>query len=599
MIKKLINLVNDLGIRVKLFICLFLMISIPFCIFIGVNSYVSSKDSARQALDSSRKMLLQAKSSLEYKAIYIKNAMDMLALNDTIQELVFTSSSIYDNDIGSWMKDRERFAKLLYSLQSNPDLSSGQLQLYMSDGLANVSETEEFLRMEKAVDSKWFKEMKATGEVYRCFPSEYFPNSSKEKYISFLRIIPRPLDVNNAAGIIKADVPEKNIKDVLNQALFTENTEVVLINRNNETISSAGNSPAPNSSKYSAALANIDYNKLHNSFWKTVSLNNEKILLGVESIEKTDWKLVLMVPYKDILELNTKSRNQMILILIIILPLTLPLSFWVAASSTKRIRDLISHMRMVVHGNFNVSILPSNNDEIGELTHNFNYMLTRIAILVEQQYKLGQEVKNMELKALQAQINPHFLYNTLDLINWMSMKYNAPKIGEVITSLSKFYRLSLSKGEDLVPVKNELDQVNAYVQIQNMRFDNEISFIIDIPEELYEYKILKITLQPLIENSILHGIFEKESESGTIKISGALKDNKISIFVEDDGVGIPEEKLENLLKNVDTKDIHGYGVRNIHERLQLKYGSEYGLFYTSTVGAGTVAEVRIPAEKHS
>jgi two-component system sensor histidine kinase YesM len=597
MIRKIFKFFNDLGIRIKLFICLFLMISIPFCIFIGINSYVSSKDSAKQALDSSRKMLLQAKSSLEYKTIYIKNALDMLSLNDTIQELLFTNSLSYDDDIGSWMNDRDKFAKLLYSLQSNPDLSAGQIQLYMSDGLAKVSETEEFLSMDRATGSKWFNEMKSTGEVYRSFPSQYFSETAKEKYISFLRIIPRPLDVNNAAGIIKADVPEKNIKGVLSQALFSKNTEVVLINRNNEIISSAGNTDTPNSSKYAKALTNIDYGKLHNRLWQTVNLDNEKILLGVESIEKTDWKLVLVVPYKDILELNTKSRNQMILILVILLPLTIPLSFWVAASSTKRIRDLISHMRMVVHGNFNISILPSNNDEIGELTHNFNYMLTRMAILVEQQYQLGQEVKSMELKALQAQINPHFLYNTLDLINWMSIKYNAPKIGEVITSLSKFYRLSLSKGEDVVPIKNEIDQVNAYVQIQNMRFDNEISFVIDIPDELFEYKILKITLQPLIENSILHGIFEKESESGTIKISGLLKDDKISIYVEDDGVGIPEEKLENLLKCVDTKDIHGYGVRNIHERLQLKYGSEYGLFYTSTVGAGTVVEVRIPAER--
>ncbi len=595
MIKKLIKYINDLGIRVKLFICLFLMISIPFLIFIGINSYVTSKDSASQALDSSRKMLLQAKSSLEYKASYIKNAMDILALNDTIQELVFTSASAYDNDIGLWMNDRDRFAKLLYSIQSNPDISG--LQLYMSDGLANVSETEEFLRMDKVTDSKWFKEMKSTGEVYRCFPSQYFPGPDKENCISFLRIISRPLDVNNAAGIIKADVPEKNITDVLEQALFTKNTEVILINQSNETISSAGKNNFSDSSIYSDAIKSIDYNKLHNSFWKTVNLSNEKILLGVESIDKTDWKLILMVPYKDILELNTKSRNQMILILVTVLPLTLPLSYWVAASSTRRIRNLISHMRMVVQGNFNISILPSNNDEIGELTHNFNYMLTRIAILIENQYQLGQEVKNLELKALQAQINPHFLYNTLDLINWMSIKYSAPKIGEVITSLSKFYRLSLSKGEDLVPFKNELDQVNAYVQIQNMRFDNEINFITDIPEDLYDYKILKITLQPLIENSILHGIFEKDSESGTIKISGRLTDNEISIFVEDDGVGIPEEKLNTLLKSIDTKDLHGYGVRNIHERLQLKYGEKYGLFYSSTVGAGTRVEVRIPAEK--
>ena len=153
------------------------------------------------------------------------------------------------------------------------------------------------------------------------------------------------------------------------------------------------------------------------------------------------------------------------------------------------------------------------------------------------------------------------------------MKYEAPKIVDVVNSLSKFYKLSLSKGEDIVTISNEIEHSVAYLQIQNMRFDNNISYIIEIPKELYDYTIPKITLQPLIENCILHGILETEEESGTIKISGEIKDNIIFITIEDDGIGMCEE----MVRNITQSKSHGYGIGNIDDRLKLIYGNEYGL----------------------
>ena len=124
-------------------------------------------------------------------------------------------------------------------------------------------------------------------------------------------------------------------------------------------------------------------------------------------------------------------------------------------------------MKKVEHGDFNVGILPSSNDEIGQLTHYFNYMLTKLSMLVDEKYQLGREVKNLELKALQAQINPHFLYNTLDLIDWMSLRYKTPEISRLVKALGKFYKLSLSNGKDIVSIRNEIEHIKAYVQIQN------------------------------------------------------------------------------------------------------------------------------------
>jgi two-component system sensor histidine kinase YesM len=216
--------------------------------------------------------------------------------------------------------------------------------------------------------------------------------------------------------------------------------------------------------------------------------------------------------------------------------------------------------------------------------------------LVEDKYRLGQAVKQLELKALQAQINPHFLYNTLDLINWMSAKYKAEEIRALVSALSKFYKLSLSGGEDTVRVRGELEHVQAYVQIQNMRYADCIRLILNVPEPLLDYPILKLVIQPLVENAIFHGIRHKADENGIIEINGEIQNEVLCLHVRDDGVGMPEERVNGILSaHPHTENHHGYGVRNIDERLRLRYGAGFGLSFRSAPGEGTTVTVRIPA----
>jgi two-component system sensor histidine kinase YesM len=272
------------------------------------------------------------------------------------------------------------------------------------------------------------------------------------------------------------------------------------------------------------------------------------------------------------------------------------LAFFVSRSATKRIKGLILRMDRVVQGDFSVTLDPGNKDEIGQLTERFNFMIAEVEQLMEEKYGLGKEVKNLELKALQAQINPHFLYNTLDLINWMSVRHNAEDIRTLVTALSRFYKLSLGKGEDTVPLQDELEHARTYVEIQNMRYENAIELVIDTPPDLKECRVLKLVLQPLVENSIFHGIMLKKEERGVIRITGERVETDLFLFVEDDGVGMSDERLAQILTSgVSSSDHHGYGVRNIHERLQLNYGPEFGLSFQSCEGKGTKVRIRIPA----
>ncbi len=594
MLKRILKPINSLSIRYRFFVSFLIVIIIPFVLYIAINIFTSARDSKEQALSSAKKILLQTKSTLDLKAQYAKNVMDIFALNDTVQELVNTDTSYYEANIGNWIHDRDSFVKLIYSKNGYPDITN--LQLYMQQGLGGYAESNEFLNLEKVKNEHWYVQLMENKLMYWWFSGRNDSQLGSSDNIYFMSIIPSNQNIHTAIGIIKATIPEKVFKDVLNQAVFTEESAVFLVNSDNELIAAAdGKAGIPTATSSNE----LEYDSLQPGLWKNIKDGGEELLLGVESIQKTDWKLVLLIPYKDILAMNTKARKEMFLILLIVLPLTLPLSFLMAGSSTKRIRNLISHMRKVVHGDFDVSILPGSNDEIGELTQNFNYMLTRIAILIDSQYQLGKEIKSLELKALQAQINPHFLYNTLDLINWMSIKYNAPKISDVVEGLSLFYKLSLNKGEDIVTLKNELEHIEAYVRIQNLRFQDGIKLIIQVPEALYEYMILKVTLQPLIENSINHGILEKDEETGTIRVEGALQDSNLILRVIDDGVGIPEHKIASLLLGDTSKDSHGFGVRNIHNRFKLNYGSEYGLTYFSQSGMGTTVELKLPAVRQS
>lgn len=223
-------------------------------------------------------------------------------------------------------------------------------------------------------------------------------------------------------------------------------------------------------------------------------------------------------------------------------------------------------------------------------------MTHKMSGLIEEKNKINKDLKEAELKAIQAQINPHFLYNTLDMINWLAIKNSGNDIVAIVSYLAKFYRLSLSQGKTFISVKNELEHAYCYFSIQNLRFKNQLTLHIDVDESIMDAMIPKITLQPLIENAILHGILEKYDKKGTIVITGHQTDEGISLFVSDDGVGISPQEATQLFSFDDenSSSSKGYGLKNINKRLQLNFGEQYGLFFAGSSAKGTIIEIKIP-----
>lgn len=248
-------------------------------------------------------------------------------------------------------------------------------------------------------------------------------------------------------------------------------------------------------------------------------------------------------------------------------------------------------------------IMTDNADEITELGMSFNVMVGKIKELLDSKIMEHENLKKAELRALQAQINPHFLYNTLDAIIWMAESRKTDKVVELVRELSRFFRISLSKGRDWITVREEVEHVVSYLAIQKMRYRDILDYRVDVPESLYDGQILKLTLQPLVENALYHGIKNKRN-GGTIVVSGRqLEGDMLEITIEDDGIGITRERLAEIraLLDMDGEDEvsgdSGYGVNNVNQRIKLYYGQVYGITIESEYMQGTIVSVVIPLQR--
>jgi two-component system, sensor histidine kinase YesM len=249
------------------------------------------------------------------------------------------------------------------------------------------------------------------------------------------------------------------------------------------------------------------------------------------------------------------------------------------------------------------ALMTSDNvDEITELGMSFNIMIGKIRELLDSKIKEQEELKKAELRALQAQINPHFLYNTLDTIIWMAESKKTAQVVEIVSALSKFFRISLSKGRDWITIAEEIERTKSYLIIQKMRYRDILDFKIEVDERVTDNTILKLILQPLVENAIYHGIKNKR-QGGTINVRAKLNnENEVLLEVEDNGIGFTAEKLAQLQTELETdsddiKMESGFGIGNVNNRVRLYYGKQYGLSVRSEYNTGTCVTLVIPAKK--
>ena len=325
---------------------------------------------------------------------------------------------------------------------------------------------------------------------------------------------------------------------------------------------------------------------------------NDGKLYSISRSEKTGWTVVDCTNVKELLSKSRQAQSVYVLTAIILVIVALLFSRFMARSITLPIQKLRDSMKKVQEGDFSVSdVVVDSKNEIGSLTKSFDVMTHRIHELMEQNVHEQEEKRKSELKALQSQINPHFLYNTLDSIIWMAEGKKNEEVVLMTASLARLLRQSISNEDEVVPIANEVEYARGYLTIQKMRYKDKLEFQIEVDSSILYIPLIKLVLQPIIENAIYHGLKYKESK-GLHIVKGFMKDGNAVLQVIDDGVGMDEETLAHIYdKHKVNYHSNGVGVYNVQKRLKLYYGEDYGITYTSELGKGTTATITIPGRQ--
>lgn len=454
---------------------------------------------------------------------------------------------------------------------------------YYFDGVSRLKERSDYVDLRYALNR---------GEDYIAISRERdgVDQQDTSQMVTLYHRIASKKEKEEELGICSISVSAKYFQDIMKNANITSEGLVYLMSENGRMITSSNSSILQKMQKKGILL-----NYGAELFMEKRKEGQKEYYITRQNVDGASWQMILIIPeneYEDQYRFLWLSAALMLGSMIAVIVL---MSYLLSGYYVGRLKKLNVEMTGLESGNLNANLpITTEEDEIEEIYHNFNGMVQEVQRLMQEHYQLGKEVKMAEVRALQAQINPHFLYNTLDLINWISMDYGAEEIGTLTWNLARFYRLSLNHGKSLISIGEEVEHVEVYVNIENYHFDNAISLEVDVPEELKSYACLNIILQPFVENAIVHGIAEKpDIESCEIRICARREEQDIVFSVQDDGPGVDVKEMQKETQQDIRTAQHGYGVRNINFRLKLCFGEKYGVTYLESE-KGTHVEIKIP-----
>ncbi|AEJ20270.1 cache domain-containing sensor histidine kinase [Gracilinema caldarium] len=417
--------------------------------------------------------------------------------------------------------------------------------------------------------------------------------------ISLSRLIYKT-STNEKIGVLLVDLNYDVINQICSSIQLGKRGYVFIIDKNGEIVYH------PQQQLIYGNLKKENINQIIHSSQNYIAADNveDDKFYSIETMPVIGWKVVGVNYRNELVENRDKIRQTYFFWGLTFFSISIVLSLFIAQQISRPIRQLRNSMRQVELGNFSVRADIQSTNEIGELGRDFNIMVAEISKLLQSITEQQELKRKSELKALQMQINPHFLYNTLDSIIWMAEGGKQQEVIAMSSALARLFRLSISKGKEIIDIGSEVEHVRNYLTIQKIRYKDKLDYRIEIPEDLKPYKTVKIILQPLVENAIYHGIKNKEG-TGLIIIGGRKTQTGIELYVEDDGVGMNEETMRLLQERIkgnkevlpsDSSLLHsGLGVHNVDERIKLYFGPDYGLVYESIEDMGTTVRIHLPA----
>ncbi len=581
----------------KLLLSYISILIISFLLFSGILYFRFESTLKHQVIDSMVDATVQMKINLVQFAEQIENTLFNVSINAKIQQ--YLSNNEKKETYQAIQESQEIVTEILglyalskatsgiYIFSEKQDLYPVYTQYNMSTS-AGYNKQNAVFRSNEIKNEIWYRDtVNAEGKYLWIGPAEDSIRGRSD--ISLNKAILNTKKIGEVLGIVRIFVPLQAFSNLLDKISVGINGYVFL-EMDGKIINCTEDSICDGlSSDIFSGVKSI----------QNLKINHENFIVNIENTDISNWRLINIMPEKAILERINFIRD-IIFPAAIYISIVMILAVWFVST---RISRPISYMASVMehYNSESVEHLPENLDgEVGGLYKSYNRLLDRIDGLISENEKSAEMQRRAELNALQAQINPHFLYNTLSSIANLAAFHNNKEIMTLSTALSDFFRMSLNKGQEKISLKKELEQVENYALIQQYRFKTKFSMEIDVPENFMDYEIIKLIIQPLVENSLIHG-FSSLDYPGRIEISANEDGKFFRIFVRDNGIGEDIEYINGILSGEyinESNSNSGYGIRNVNERIKLCFGSDSELSYIENRGqSGITAIIKIERSK--
>ena len=535
-----------------------------------------------------RQLTGQVNSDIDSYINYMENISSMLAENSDVQKFLF-GSGIQAEEAGEQLMSQ--FATVL---NSRSDIYN--LGILQANGKALFNKGNSYINSYVDISQlAWYKEAVENKDSI-CLSSahvQHVISGERPWVITLSRYIPDQTG-KKEGGVLFVDLNYSAIRNLCDDSSVGKKGYIFIIDKEGNIVYH----PQQQQLYNELQTENIEEVMNCTSDYLELGKGDSKKLYTVSRSEKTGWTVVSCSYTSELLKRSNQAQELYMLMAVILVAVALIISSIVSKGITRPIHKLQSSMALIQEGDFQAgNVEVDSRNEIGSLTETFYVMTQKIQELMVQIIEEQQAKRKSELKALQSQINPHFLYNTLDSIIWMAEEGKNEEVVVMTASLAKLFRQIISNEEEEISIFQEVEYCRNYLIIQKMRYKDKLEFEIDLAPDIKGDKIIKMVLQPLIENAIYHGLKYKESK-GMLVLKGYGQGDDIIFEIRDNGVGMDQETMKHIFERhkVNYRS-NGVGVYNVERRIKLSYGQEYGISYKSKLGEGTVATMRIPKER--
>lgn len=574
---------RNISLQYKI-LTLYIIISVVPLTMMGVFSYSWASKSLIKHISTSRyDLLIQVKNRIDKVLSDVNDLSLFLLQNDTVQELLLVPSS--ENLLDVKLLKLKLYSSLTFFLDNESGISS-----IIIEGANGLNFTIDPLFLDNGTSEEEISLIeKFDGGSYIYFTTSRNISDGEYNVLTHARQFKNPRNLNQSLGFFKISVLTKIFNRYYEKEIGLGRSKFLLVDENNSIVSTSDKTLQGRKldSNLLSAIGNFDRG------WKRITIADEDYILAINPLEQKKWSLIYIVPLEEIVKDISPIRKFTLLFLIIMIAICVILSIFFSSFFLNPLKEFKRVVGKIANEDFNVRVNVSKDNELGQLGAALNSMADRLKELRNQVYLSKIKQKDAEMTALQAQINPHFLYNTLDTIYWMSRLEKAEETGELVRALGNLFRMNLSTGNsEFNTLENELLHIKSYMVIQKKRYEEKLNFTLQVDENLKSCSVVKLVLQPLVENALVHGLDKKLSASEvSLTITRVLDD--IVYIIKDDGAGCDQEELNRLLRESVTST-RGLGIKNVHDRIVLSYGPDYGLEFSSIIGEGTIVTVRQP-----